>query len=87
MPEPQTVTTTTIAPAEEQEMHEYVVRQHLALVSPPPRFTVAPGVVVPQSVELYSFPAERHWAYDYATIGEQTVVVDPVTRRVVQIFH
>lgn len=87
MTETKTVTTTTIAPAEETEMHDYVVKEHHTAVPPPTGFTVSNGAVVPQSVELYSFPAERHWGYDYATIGGQTVLVDPHTREVVHIFH
>ena len=80
-------TTTTIAPADETAMHEYIVREHRAMVPPPAGFTVTTGAVVPQAVELYSFPAERHWGYEYTTIGDQTVLVDPGTRRVVHILH
>ena len=85
--ETRTVTTTTIAPAEETEMHDYIVQEHPVAVTPPPGFTVTDGAVVPQSVELYNFPAERHWAYEYATIGGQMVLVDPHTREVIHIFH
>jgi hypothetical protein len=87
MSETKTTTTTTIAPAEETEMNSYVVQEHHAMVPAPPGFTITTGAVVPQSVELYSFPAERHWAYEYATIGDQTVLVDPQTRAVVHILH
>ena len=87
MTETKTVTTTTIAPAQETEMHEYVMHEHRAVVPPPAGFSITTGAVVPQSVELYSFPAERHWGYEYATIGDQTVLVDPTTRQVVHIMH
>jgi hypothetical protein len=87
MTETKTVTTTTIAPAQETEMQEYVVHEHHAIVPPPPGFSITTGAVVPQSVELYNFPAERHWGYEYATIGDQTVLVDPTTRQVVHIMH
>ena len=87
MTETKTVTTTTIAPAEETEMHDYIIHEHPAMVAPPPGFTVTTGAVIPQSVELYSFPAARHWGYEYATIGGQTVLVNPQTREVVHIFH
>ena len=87
MTETKTTTTTTIAPAEETEMHEYVVHEHHVVVPPPPGFTVTTGAVVPGSIELYNFPAERHWGYEYATIGDQTVLVDPATRQVVHILH
>ena len=85
--ETRTVTTTTLAPAEETEMHDYIIHEHPVAVMPPPGFTVTTGAVVPQSVELYNFPAERNWAYEYTTIGGQAVLVDPHTREVVHIFH
>jgi hypothetical protein len=87
MSETKTVTTTTIAPADETQMREYVVREHHPMVPPPPGFTVNTGVILPEAVQLYSFPAERNWRYEYATIGDQTVLVDPATRRVVHILH
>ena len=87
MTETKTVTTTTIAPADETEMREYVVREHHPMVPPPPGFTVNTGVVVPEAVQLYPFPAEHHWRYEYTTIGDQTVLVDPETRRVVHILR
>jgi hypothetical protein len=87
MTETRTVTTTTIAPAEETEMHEYVMHEHHVAIPPPTGFEIRTGVVVPKSVELYSFPAERHWGYEYATIGDQTVLVEPGTRRVIHILH
>jgi len=87
MTETKTVTTTTIAPADETQMQEYVMHEHRAVVPPPVGFEITTGAVVPQAVELYSFPAERHWGYEYATIGDQTVLVDPATRRVVHILH
>jgi len=85
--ETKTVTTTTIAPAEETQMREYVVREHRPMIPPPAGFTVTTGAVVPETVELYRFPAERHWAYEYTTIGDQTVLVDPATRRVVHVLR
>jgi hypothetical protein len=87
MTETKTVTTTTIAPAEETEMHDYIVKEHRAEIAPPPGFTVTTGAVLPESMTLYNFPAERNWRYEYATIGDQTVLVDPATRRVVHILH
>jgi len=87
MTQTKTVTTTTIAPAEETEMHEYITREHPVAVAPPAGFTVTTGAVVPPSVELYRFPAERHWAYEYTTIGDRTVLVDPRSREIIHIFR
>ena len=85
--ETKTVTTTTIAPADETQMREYVVREHRAVVPPPAGFTISTGAIVPESVELYNFPAERNWGYEYTTIGDQTVLVDPGTRRIVHVLR
>jgi hypothetical protein len=87
MTETKTTTTTTIEPADETQMQQYVVQEHRAVVPPPSGFTVTTGASVPETVQLYSFPAERHWGYEYVTIGDQTVLVDPATRRVVHILH
>lgn len=86
MTETKTVTTTTIAPAEETEMHNYIVQEHPVAVAPPAGFAVTAGAIVPESVHLYTFPAEHHWAYDYATIGDRTVLVDPHNRTIMHIF-
>jgi hypothetical protein len=85
--ETRTVTTTTIAPAEEAEMHDYIVQENPVPVVPPAGFTVTAGAVVPQSVELYDFPTARHWGYEYAAFGNQLVLVDPRTREIVHLFH
>jgi len=82
-----TVTTTTIAPAEESQMREYVIKEHREAVPPPAGFAVTTGAVVPPSVELYAFPAEHHWNYEYATFGDETVLVDPATRRIIHVIH
>jgi hypothetical protein len=85
----ETTTTITISPADETEMRDYIVREHRAAIPPPPGFTVTNGVALPGSIDLYSFPASRPWAqnYEYTVIGDQPVLVDPVSRRIVHIFH
>ncbi|HEV2189003.1 MAG TPA: DUF1236 domain-containing protein [Stellaceae bacterium] len=84
----ETTTTTTISPADETEMRNYIVREHRAVIAPPPGFTVTNGAVLPEAIDLYSFPAERPWGrYEYTVIGDQSVVVDPATRRIIHIIH
>ena len=79
--------TVTITPDQETAIREYVVREHPAPIVPPAGFTVSNGVVVPETVRLYDFPAERHWGYGYTVIGDQTVLVDPATRKVIQVIR
>jgi hypothetical protein len=83
-----TTTTTTIAPAEQTEMKEFIVKEHRAPIAPPPGFTVSTGAVLPQSVTLYTFPTENHWGqYQYTVIGDQQVLVDPGTRKVIAVIR
>jgi hypothetical protein len=84
----ETTTTTTISPADETQMREYIVKEHRAAIAPPQGFTVTTGAVLPESVSLYSFPADRPWGrYEYTVIGDQRILVDPGTRRVVKIIR
>jgi hypothetical protein len=83
-----TTTTTTVAPADLTQMHEYIVKEHRASIAPPPGFTVTAGAVLPGSVTLYNFPEERHWGqYEYTVIGDQPVLVDPGTRKVIEVIR
>jgi hypothetical protein len=82
-----TTTTTTISPADETEMHNYVVQEHRAPIVAPNGFVVTNGAVLPQSVDIYSFPSDHHWNYEYTTIGDSTVLIDPATRRIVHVLH
>jgi hypothetical protein len=84
----ETTTTTTISPTDETQMREVIVKEHRAPIVPPAGFTVTTGAVLPESVNLYTFPVENHWdRYEYTVIGDQRVLVDPSTRRVVQIIR
>ena len=84
----ETTTTTTISPADQTQMREFIVKEHRAPIAPPAGFTVTTGAVLPESVNLYNFPAENHWGrYEYTVIGDQRVLVDPGTRRVVEIIR
>lgn len=87
-----TVTTTTtteaIQPAWRTEMHEYVVKEHRAPVAPPPGYTVSVGTPLPPAVEVYPFPATAPYGkYRYSVIGNETVVVDPSDRRVIEVIR
>ena len=79
--------TVTIAPDQENAIREYIVHEHPAAVVAPPGFVVSNGVVIPETVKLYTFPAERHWTYAYTVIGDETVLVDPATRKIVRVIR
>jgi hypothetical protein len=83
-----TTTTTTIEPAWRTEMKEYVVKERRPAVTPPAGFTVSIGTPLPPTVELYPFPAAAPYAkYHYSVIGNETVVVDPTNRRIVEVIR
>jgi len=88
----QTTTTvtkeTTITKQDEPKIKEFVTKEHVRPVPPPPGWSAAPGAVIPETVELRSFPAEVPWhTYRYAVIGDETVLVDPATRHIVNVIR
>jgi len=83
-----TTTTTKIEPAWRTEMKEYVTKEHRTAAPPPAGFSVSVGAPLPPSVELYSFPASAPYAkYRYSVIGNETVVVDPADRHIVEVIR
>ena len=83
-----TTTTTTFSPAWTGEIREYVVKEKRAHIPPPPGWHVAVGAPVPPAVELYSFPPSAPYAkYRYSVIGDDTVVVDPGDRKVIEVIR
>lgn len=83
-----TTTTTKFEPAWRTEMKEYVVEEKRVAVPPPAGFNVSVGAPLPPAVELYSFPTTAPYAkYRYSVIGNETVVVDPADRRIVEVIR
>ncbi len=74
------------APDDRPRFHDYVEQQHR------PSFAyqgdVAVGMHVPRSVALYPVPRDYHVSrgYRYAMVNDRAVIVDPRTRRVVDIL-
>ena len=66
--------------------HEYVVRERVPSYRYSNEFVV--GAVLPESgVTYYDVPAEYHVSgYRYAYVNDHPVLVDPHTRRIVQII-
>ena len=70
------------------EVHQYIVKQHVEPITPPEGFDVQVGTVVPDTVEIHqldvpSLPKQ----YDYMVVNGQTVIVDPDTRKIVQVLE
>ena len=76
-----TTTTTTLSPEERTTVHEYVTRDTRASMRVD-NFDVSVGAVVPPNVTFYEVPNMR---YRYTIVNDRRVVVDPVTRRIIEI--
>ena len=78
----------SLTPAQVSAIRTYVVKERRPSVAAPSGFAVSTGAVVPQAVELYTFPADVGVTdYRYTVVGGQTVLVEPTTRRVIQVVE
>ena len=81
--------TVVISPDQTTVIHQYFVAHKPKAVEVPSGFTVAVGAVVPADIELVPLDVpdvKLTTSYDYVQLGDQTVIVDPGTRKVVQIL-
>jgi len=76
-----TTTTTTLSPEERTTVREYVVKQNYPSMRVE-QFDVAVGAVVPPNVTFYEVPNVK---YRYTIVNDRRVVVDPVTRRIIEV--
>lgn len=83
-----TETTTVLQPEQRTRVREYVTSNRGASVNLPAGVTVSVGSTLPQTVELRSFPSEVGVReYRYVVVGDRTVLVDPQSRRIVQVIE
>ncbi|MCX8572045.1 MULTISPECIES: DUF1236 domain-containing protein [Hyphomicrobiales] len=80
--------TLVLEPAQQTIVREYVIAHPVQPVQPPPDFQIAVGAVIPDVVEITPLDAPDLGAsYSYVVIDNQTVLVDPGTRKIVQIIQ
>jgi hypothetical protein len=80
--------TVVIAPEQQRVIHEYVVQQAPPPVVLPSDTTMEVGTVVPDTVEIRQLDVpDMQVQYDYMIVNGETVLVDPQTRKIVQIIH
>jgi hypothetical protein len=72
-----------IAPEQETVIREYVEKQPLASVELP-GIELNIGSTLPETVELHEVPDVE---YRYVVVDNQTVLVDPGTRKIVKIIQ
>ncbi len=72
---------------ESAKVRQYVVREKRPSVRVTERVTV--GEELPSTVEVYSVPEDVgvRTEYRYTVVNDQTVLVDPRTRRIVQVIE
>ena len=84
----ETVTTTapmTLAPQMRNKARAYVVEHRRPSVVIQDR--VAPGIVLPPDAQFYSFEGDGFGPYRYAYVNDAPVLVDPGSRRVIEVFE
>jgi uncharacterized protein DUF1236 len=77
-----------VTPEQDTVIREYVVREHVVPVAPPPDFDVTVGATIPEAVEIRPLNVpEMQTQYDYVILGDRTVLVEPQTRRIIHIVQ
>lgn len=83
-----TTTQTTVTTEQQAKVKAYVTKEKRKSVAAPSGFTVSSGAVLPQDVELYDLPSDVGVTkYRYSVVGDRTVLVDPGTRKVIQVIE
>lgn len=79
---------TTVTTDQQAKIKAYVTKHKAKSVAAPTGFTVTTGATLPSSVELETFPADVGVTdYRYSVIGDRTVVVEPGTRRIIEVIE
>jgi hypothetical protein len=79
--------TVIVSPVEQTQIREYVVKQKTTAATLPADVRLSVGAVLPETVELHTVtgvPSASN--YRYVVVDGRTVLVEPKTRKVVQII-
>jgi hypothetical protein len=77
-----------LRPEVRTRVYHYVTTNRTNVVQVPTGFTVTTGAVLPGHIVLQAFPAAVGVTqYQYVVIGQQPVLVEPRTRRIVEIIR
>jgi hypothetical protein len=83
-----TETTGSITPEIRTKVREYITTERPRAVEAPSGVTISVGSTLPEAVELRSFPSSVGVSqYRYTVVGDRTVLVDPGTRRIIQVIE
>ena len=82
----QTSTTTTITTDQQSKVKTYVMKEKPA--SAKVTETISIGTALPSSVTLHTLPSDVGVTqYRYAVVNDKTVLVEPSSRKIVQIIE
>ena len=83
-----TADTVIITPEQQTVIHDYVTTQHVDPYVPEFGVDITVGTTLPDTVELHPIDApDAQPVYSYVLVDGRTVLVDPETRRIVQIHR
>jgi hypothetical protein len=87
---PSALAQTDLSSEQRQDAYDSVIRQRTPEPYRPPAFNnISPGSRVPDSVQSYQFPNEVKdegiRRYQYIVINNRLVLIDPKTRRIVDV--
>ena len=80
--------TIVVTPQQQTVIREYVVQRQVPAYVPADGVAIEVGSTLPGTVELYPIEAPGiQQVYSFVLVDGRTVLVDPATRRVVQIIN
>jgi hypothetical protein len=81
-----TTTTTTITTEQQSKVRAYVMKEKPASMKVTETVTV--GAALPSSVTLHTLPADVGVTqYRYAVVNDKTVLVEPSSRKIIQVIE
>lgn len=84
---PGAAVSTTVTTEQQAKIKAFVTKEKVKSVAAPAGFTVATGATLPAAVEVRSFPADVGVKHSFAVVGDRTVLVEPGTRKIVQVIQ
>ncbi len=78
---------TTVTTDQQAKIRTYIAKEKPAAVTAPSGVTVSVGSTLPESVELRTFPSDVGVTQRYTVIGGRTVLVEPGTRRIIEVVE
>lgn len=80
--------TVVLQPQQQTIVREYIIAHPVDPIAPPADFQVTVGEVIPDVVEITPLDApDLGTTYSYVVIGDQTLLVEPGTRRIIQVIE